>query len=172
MVRDFRKAVNLPLDSGKDCDFKTHKAVTLEEIEEMADGATDSIVTLAGIALDSDVMTSSMAIAAIDNIVDAMEKAGFIPDACMDIVQAANMSKLCKLDEVQPTIDKYNKIGIQCHEKAVSDGLYAVYCDMTATGKDGKFYPAKKLLKCVNWHEPDWSVLNEWMQPELLELFE
>lgn len=171
MVRDFRKAVNLPLDSGPDCDFKTHKAVTLEELEEMADGATDSIVTLAGIALDADVKTSSMAIAAIDNIVEAMEKAGLIPDACMNIVQAANMSKLCKLDEVQPTIDKYNQIGVECDEVEVADGLYAIYCVKTATGKDGKFYPAMKLLKCINWHEPGWSNIEEWMQPELLKLF-
>jgi hypothetical protein len=172
MVYDFRDAVGLPIASGIDCDMDTHKAVTIEELVEAADGMTDSIVTLAGIALDAQPYEASLAINAIDNIVCAMETAGFIPTACMNIVQEANMSKLCKPDEVNPTIEKYKVLGVKCSKSEVSDGLYAVYCDENITGIDCKFYPAKKLLKCINWHEPDWCILNEWMTPELLELFD
>jgi len=49
--------------------------------------------------------------------------------------------------------------------------LVAVYCKEDTTDKHGKFYPAKKLLKCINWHEPDWSDLDYWMDSDLAALF-
>lgn len=171
-VADFRDAVGLPLNSLGECDYKTHQHVTLEELIEAADGLTDSIVTLAGIALDAPVKQSSAAAAVIDRIDAAMTHIGFKSTACMDIVHDANMSKLCKPEEVKPTIEHYSMLGVESEPRMTDSGLIAVYCAKTVTAKDGKFYPAKKLLKCINWHEPDWSDLDQWMESDLAELFQ
>jgi len=149
-VYEFRKATGLPTCSLHDCEYETHRQVTLEEIIEAADGVTDSIVTLAGIALDAEPRRSSMATSVIERIDNAMTHIGFKPDACMKIVHDANMSKLCKPDEVEKTIDYYNSIGVSCDTEVMNGELVAVYCKEDTTDKHGKFYPAKKLLKCIN----------------------
>ena len=170
-VADFRLATNLAVNSGEGWNKKQHIAITLEELIEAADGMTDSIVTFAGIALDAPVKKSSQAVAVIERIHQAMIHIGFKPDACMDIVHAANMSKVCKADEVQPTKNHYNMIGVECYDKPTDDGLSSVHVAKDVTAKDGKYYEQGKLLKCINWHEPDWSDLSQWMESDLAELF-
>lgn len=171
-VKEFRIATGLPINSGDECDYKTHAAVTLEECVEAADGLTDTIVTLGGIALDATEYKQHAARDVIERITTAMTHIGFRPRACIDIVHAANMSKLCRGEELTGTIQKYAQLGVKTEYKEVSDDLFAVYCAETVTCHDGKFYPAKKLLKCINWHEPDWSNLSQWMDSDLAELFE
>lgn len=171
-IKEFREATGLPINSGEKCDYKTHIAVTLEEVIEAADGLTDSLVTIGGIALDAPEAQSINAQSAMMRIGHAMTHIGFRPRACMDIVHSANMSKLCRGEELTGTIQKYAQIGVKTEYREVSDDLFAVYCTETVTAHDGKFYPAKKLLKCVNWHEPDWADLSQWMDSDLVELFE
>lgn len=171
-VEEFRRATALPVYTGAECDIDTHRAVIREELEEAVDGLTDSIVTLAGLALDGPEGADKAASDAVARIVLAMQHIGFRPNECMDIVHAANMSKLCSDDEVDPTIQYYAELGVECTKDEVSQGEWAIKCAETVIGFDGKEYKSKKLLKCINWHEPDWSNMSHWAESDLVDLIE
>ena len=166
-VKEFREAVGLPIGSGENCAIGTHRAVIKEELIEAVDGLTDTLVTLAGLALDGDEKEANFARANMGYIHDAMSIAGFNPEACMNIVHKANMSKLCSEHDVKPTQQKYGMLKVESYVKQISHATWAVYSSQCQTGDDGKFYPAHKLLKAYNWHEPDWSDMRVWADSDL-----
>lgn len=169
-VTEFRASTGLPINSGDNCDIETHKAVIREELIERVDGGIDAAVTLIGYNLDSGCDDYTH----VCNILDSLEDEGHNVKAAIDIVHNANMSKLCvSRGEIKGTVDKYNMIGVETTEKFVADGLCAVYCDKTVTAHDGKFYKKGKLLKSINWHEPQWEErYKDWCCPDLWWLFE
>ena len=83
-------------------------------------------------------------------------RAGIDADADMDEVHASNMSKFCKTrEEAIHTAHKYEKLGVMCSYRQPATGITAVVSAQDQTGKDGKFYPAGKLLKSINVKEPN-----------------
>lgn len=69
-----------------------------------------------------------------------------------NLVYKSNMSKLCTDAEIQPTIDKYESLGVSVIMRETESGLWACYSD-----SDHPDYPCGKLLKSVGFKEPDWS---------------
>ena len=80
---------------------------------------------------------------------------GIDADKDMATVQASNLSKLCKTqDEVDQTLAYYSEeVGLQVYSGGELPKAF-IKSTEDQTGKDGKFYPAHKFLKCINWHEP------------------
>lgn len=170
---EFRTTTGLPVASEKP-DFKTHKAVILEELKEAADGLTDSIVTISGLLVDYPLSgaahSKEVALKHIQGLIEAMQDIGFDPYACVDKVQAANMSKVCTADNVEKTEEKYSALGVKTFRRELSSGFFGVFCAEDVTGVDGKFYPANKLLKSIDWFEPNWSNYREWLTDDMLDL--
>lgn len=162
-VATFSKAADLPLNSGDNCDIETHKSVIGEEFVEFADGAIDTLITLMRYFLDCKEEEKAKVMKSILKVVRALDVCDIDIVKSINKVHAANMSKMCKTDiEVKLTEEKYRDIGVKTRVKKVAGGLFAVYCDEDVTGKDGKFYKRNKLLKNINWHEPDWSDIDDW----------
>lgn len=80
---------------------------------------------------------------------------GIDADKDMSAVQASNLSKLCKTEEeIQQTLAYYrNEVGLDVYDGGELPEAF-IKSSQDQTGKDRKFYPAHKFLKCVNWHEP------------------
>jgi len=80
---------------------------------------------------------------------------GIDADSDMAAVQASNLSKLCKTeDEVEKTLAFYqNEKGLEVYAGGELPEAY-IKSAKDQTGSDGKFYPAHKFLKSINWHEP------------------
>ncbi|RTE66486.1 hypothetical protein EH243_07785 [Amphritea opalescens] len=80
---------------------------------------------------------------------------GIDADTDMSAVQASNLSKLCKTDEeVEQTLAYYrNEVGLNVYSGGELPEAFIKSAE-DQTGKDGKFYPGQKFLKCINWHEP------------------
>lgn len=83
-------------------------------------------------------------------------KMGIDADADMKEVQSSNMSKLCTTaQELLDTTKHYSDMGV----KVYASGVIPEACVKSAEDQvvNGKFYPAHKFLKCVNWKEPNLS---------------
>ena len=80
---------------------------------------------------------------------------GIDADKDMAAVQASNLSKLCKSEqEAEATMAYYqNEVGINVYRGGELPEAFIKSAE-DQTGKDNKFYPAHKFLKCINWHEP------------------
>ncbi|WP_415888340.1 nucleoside triphosphate pyrophosphohydrolase family protein [Neptuniibacter sp. SY11_33] len=80
---------------------------------------------------------------------------GIDADKDMAAVQASNLSKLCKTqDEVDQTLAFYqNEKQLDVYVGGELPEAY-IKSSKDQEGSDGKFYPAHKFLKSVNWHEP------------------
>lgn len=166
-VTDFSFATGLSVGSGKKADMVTHKAIISEEVKEFVDGGIDTLVTLMRLYIDSEGEVKAAAMSRIESIAEALKSCGINVDEGINKVFDANMSKLCKTDiQAKLTQEKYSDIGVETVVKTVDNGLFAVYCSKDVTGKDGKFYKEGKLLKNVDWHEPDWSDSSEWTSDE------
>lgn len=81
-------------------------------------------------------------------------------DWLMDNIDLSNMSKFdLTLEDAQATQKKYSEIGVETvigHNE--EHGLYFVLSAKDQVGTDGKEYPAKKMLKSINFKEPDLNV--------------
>jgi hypothetical protein len=82
---------------------------------------------------------------------------GFDADDDMAEVSDSNFSKLCMdVQESEATQVWYDNLGVETH-------LFGDYPDMavkvtnSVKGTDGKFYPAGKGLKNINWKEPNFD---------------
>ncbi len=116
-----------------------------EELAELVDGlANKDTAEIRDAVADILVVTYGMA-----------HIMGIDADKDMAAVQASNLSKLCKTqDEIDQTLAFYR------HEKGLD--VYAggelpeayIKSSQDQQGSDGKFYPAHKFLKSINWHEP------------------
>jgi predicted HAD superfamily Cof-like phosphohydrolase len=80
---------------------------------------------------------------------------GIDADKDMAAVQASNLSKLCKTqEEIDQTLSFYqNEKGLDVYAGGELPEAY-IKSSKDQEGKDGKFYPAHKFLKSINWHEP------------------
>lgn len=83
---------------------------------------------------------------------------GIDADSDMSTVQASNLSKLCKTeDEVEQTLTYYrDEVGLNVYRGGELPEAFIKSAE-DQTGKDGKFYPGHKFLKCINWHEPKFA---------------
>lgn len=116
-----------------------------EELAELVEGIENHDVTEIRDAI-ADVLVTTYGMAHI---------LGIEADKDMAAVQASNLSKLCKADsEVQDTLTYYqNEVGLEVYSGGELPEAY-IKSGKDQTGKDGKFYPAHKFLKSINWHEP------------------
>ncbi|MBY4677109.1 nucleoside triphosphate pyrophosphohydrolase family protein [Marinobacterium arenosum] len=80
---------------------------------------------------------------------------GIDADRDMAAVQQSNLSKLCKTEqEIEDTLAFYRQEkGLEVYAGGELPEAY-VKSAKDQEGKDGKFYPAHKFLKNINWHEP------------------
>jgi NTP pyrophosphatase (non-canonical NTP hydrolase) len=80
---------------------------------------------------------------------------GIDADKDMEEVQQSNLSKLCTTEaEATETIESYDRIGVKVSTRGEAPEIVIVSnCDQSDI--KGKFYPAGKFLKCVNWFEPE-----------------
>lgn len=172
-VRQFREAFGFTQPEEA-----IHYKLTLEETDELVDGIIYALTSF-----DGGDFTSPIADALADRVFTAC---GGIIDGCdmnhyldktiawagligidlpraVDAVFVSNMSKLCSIDQITETHDKYLKIGVPVHFDPVDEldesAGFRCICTHTVIGKDGKEYPAGKLLKSVGYVGPDWSYL-------------
>jgi hypothetical protein len=83
-------------------------------------------------------------------------RAGIDVDADMEEIQQSNLSKFChSMEEALQTGAKYEELGVLCSYRHLPEGLIAVVSAQDQYGKDGKHYPKGKLLKSVNFREPN-----------------
>ncbi len=80
---------------------------------------------------------------------------GINADNDMAEVQDSNLSKLCKTEaEIEETLAFYrSEKGLDVYSGGELPKAF-IKSSEDQTGTDGKFYPAHKFLKCINWHEP------------------
>lgn len=108
-------------------------AIQEKNIIELRDGIADVLVTTYGLAY----------------------RAGQNADTDMKVVHESNMTKFCKdhLEAVK-TASKYELIGVDVQYRNQANGLIAVVSAKDQVGNDGKQYPKGKLLKSINYLEP------------------
>ena len=112
------------------------QAIQEKNYIELRDGIADVLVTTYGLAY----------------------RAGIDANEDMKIVHESNMSKFCKsTDEALRTKAKYEKIGVKVSYRNQANGMIAVVSLENQTGADGKKYPMGKLLKSVNYFEPQFN---------------
>lgn len=112
---------------------------------ELRDGIADVLVTTYGLA----------------------HRAGIDADFDLDLVYESNMSKFIKTapgqegeKEVWPYLMEItDRLGLNCKAAETGDGIWAITSACDQEGRDGKFYPAGKLLKPSTFIEPDFSKL-------------
>lgn len=123
-------------------------ALEEEDWEELKDGVADVLVTTYGLGYRMDIDV----------------------DLLMEYVQDSNLSKFCTADEIQDTVVHYNKHKVEVVIKPTGtdndegEPLYAIVSSKDQMyNKNGvvKMLGKGKLLKNINWFEPDLDVENE-----------
>ena len=163
-VKTFRGVTGLSLNS-ENPNMDTHRQVIMEEVEEAADALADTIVTCLGLYLDTqDSCKKTEMIYMAQNSIRAAALLGFDINKVMDKVQAANMSKVCpSMDVAKQTKKYYHSIGVEAYIRDMPNGSFAVFSSEDQKGSNGKNFPAHKLLKSIEWFEPDYSDAKEWV---------
>lgn len=167
-TKEFRSSTGLPLSSSYSV-LTASAACTTEELTELADAMGDSIVTLAGIALQcTDEAKIDICIDKIKDIETAAALLKIDIKTVMNKIYTANMSKLCDTEQQAiETQSAYILDGVNSYVEPVGD-YFAVYSDDNQTSTDGKFFPRGKLLKNLDWSEPDCSNISEWLKDQEL----
>lgn len=169
IVRAFREAFQLKQDKADD--WGLHSRLLEEEyqellesksIEDKADALADIVFVSCGACIDGfSVEFGSY----IDDVIFRSERFGIDLLRAVQTVYTSNMSKLCSLEQINQTRDKYASIGVPVEFYPVDDADHTkgfrCVCSIATTGDDGKEYPAGKLLKSVGYQEPDFSYLSE-----------
>lgn len=116
-----------------------------EELAELVEGIENHDVTEVRDAI-ADVLVTTYGMAHI---------LGIDADKDMAAVQGSNLSKLCKTEqEITDTLSYYQQeVGIDVYAGGELPEAF-IKSAKDQEGKDGKFYPAHKFLKNINWHEP------------------
>lgn len=163
LVETFRKVTGLPMNS-KEPNIITHRKVIMEEYSEVADALADTIVTCLGLYLDSSNEDTKNAM--LSKVQSAIKAAAIMDvdiNHVMDKVQSANLSKICtSMDVAKKTKSHYHSIGVEAYIRDVEGGFFAVFSSENQTDKSGKEYPAHKLLKSVDWFEPNYGDFIYW----------
>ena len=162
-VELFRKSTGLPLNSIQP-NLNTHRKIIMEELSEVADAFADTIVTCLGLYLDTVCeRTKVEMLYQVQNVVRCAAIMSIDIDEVMDRVQSANLSKVCStMDIAKQTKAHYHSIGVSSYIRDMPDGSFAVFSSEDQE-VNGKHYPSGKLLKSVNWFEPDYSDYSNWM---------
>ena len=158
-VANLNKAFSRPITNKEEADYSkllNQLSLVNEEVEELIDAIENKDWEEVKDAIgDILVVTYGMAYVA-----------GIDADKLMDNISDSNMSKFCNQEEMIETSNHYNHIGVEVYaHETVIDGVlkYAVKsrCDQTYTvaGVD-KSIKEGKLLKNINWKEPDLNVEN------------
>lgn len=163
IVSHFRRRFNLVQDDvllhHKLFDSEFLEYLDATNVVEKADGLADMAVVAAGGILDgfsnfNNELDYSIELANVHSI-DILR--------AVKAVDASNTTKLCTLEQITPTADKYAAIGVPAHFEPVDEldesAGFRCLCASTAIGEDGNEYPAGKLLKSVGYQEPDFSYL-------------
>ena len=158
-VANLNKAFSRPITNKEEADYDkllNQFSLIKEEVEELEEALENKDWTEVKDAI-GDILVVTYGMAYVADI-DA--------DKLMDSISDSNMSKFCTQAEMNETIAHYVGIGVEVvAQETVIDGVlkYAVKsrCDQTYTvdGVD-KSIKAGKLLKNVNWIEPDLNVEN------------
>ena len=156
-VADLNKAFNRPTTTKEEADYSkllNQLSLVNEEVEELIEAIENKDWEEVKDAIgDILVVTYGMAYVA-----------GIDADKLMDNISNSNFSKFCTQDEMNETIAHYIGIGVEvvAQETVIDDKmLYAVKSrkDQTYTVEGvSKSIKAGKLLKNINWKEPDLNV--------------
>lgn len=86
-------------------------------------------------------------------------RAGIQANQDMDLIQESNISKFCHSEqEALDTAKKYEKIQVKVIYRHLNEfNVIAVVSREDQIGTDGKHYPYGKLLKSVNFKEPQFT---------------
>ncbi len=158
-VAELNKAFSRPITNKEEQDYdklENQFSLVVEEVEELTEALKNK---------DWDEVKD-----AIGDILVVTYGMGYVADIdcdkLMDNISNANFSKFCTQDEMLKTVAHYEHMGCQvvAHETTILGVLkYAVKsrCNQTyqVNGKD-KTIKEGKLLKNINWFEPDLNVEN------------
>ena len=110
-------------------------ALAERDVTKLRDAIADVLVTTYGLAYITDVNA----------------------DADMLEVHRSNMGKFChSIEEVEATIEQYRLQGVVGRSKK-KKGLWAIVSTQDQHDNTGKFFPKGKLLKSVQYFEPEFS---------------
>jgi hypothetical protein len=119
--------------------------IALSEVEELKAGVSDRCLK----------QTRDGAGDVLVTVYGLLHRLGIDADRDLDAINASNDSKFCTtIEEAVATSAKYEAIGIVTRYNKVN-GRYAVVSAHDQCDISGGFYPAGKLLKSVNYHEPE-----------------
>lgn len=135
-LNEYIEAVQRCEDGGND---GGDVADACDRFTELRDGIADVLVTTYGLA----------------------HRAGVDADFDLDLVYESNMSKFIKTDDINmvegAAIGIQNRLGLAACFNETAPGIWAITSACDQQGRDGKFYPAGKLLKPSTFIEPDFS---------------
>lgn len=180
-ITEFRTAFDLPINKVFGIEsVQLHFNLFREEMRELfsaetrtdkIDAVIDTLYVLFGKYVQFDIPRSEQSqweLNLIDTLLAAGAELKFDVMKAWDIVHHSNMSKLCHDDNVAETIAHYEAAMIKVAPEAVTlnnknkkseTGLWAVKVTEDSTDSEGKFYPAGKVLKSVDYTPADFSEL-------------
>lgn len=128
---------------------------------EMLDALGDMIFVAWGIThhlqLDEPMAASQMSILYVLEKMKLAEPQRVATEVFEEVVRS-NFSKFCQTEEeAQTTVQHYaDKLSVEVAYKPVED-FFIIYSTQDQKGSDGKDYRANKILKSVNFSEPNFS---------------
>lgn len=169
MVSEFRAATALPMNSGDACNHALHmdlfasenrEFLTAETEAQRADGLADMLVIWAGYQVDgTPPVPFSLKLREFQawanhfriNLLGAFQ-----------VVHESLMTKVCKAEDVEPTRQKYEALGMEVEFRETVDGRYGCFCVKDPHGALGEVTPPGKLLKPTCYRSPDWVDDTRW----------
>lgn len=182
-ILNFRTAFNLPVKNPLLFENEQlHADLFREEMRELftaetridkIDAVVDTLYVMLGAWVEGGATIRDMfnfnspQLNLMDTLLSAGQELSFDVIKAWDIVHSSNMSKLCDDSNINQTQEKYQKLGVETQftlseltdNSNSSSALYVVTVESDVTGTDGKFYPAGKVLKSIDYIPADLSEL-------------
>lgn len=169
-IRHLRRVGCLTVDSGAACDHALHLGLLVEEqteyfeahgsgnLAEKADALADTVTVACGYILDAGDHQKVDMVGVIKQaeraaLADRIDLAGAFALVC-----ESNLSKLCTVNQILPTREKYAKLGVELEFRDAGHGLWSAF----AANSSGDI-PKGKWLKGVGFREPNWKDTWLWM---------
>lgn len=172
-VLHMRQSARMDIFSGKDCNSELHQKLIALEIEEradckeqydFADNIIDVMIYELGFYIDAcsskddlDMLLEKEDSPFYSSCIKAMEELSVIgcePFHCFKLVHESNMSKLCHINEVNGTIEKYGAGNIEMVE--IERRLFSVFAASEFIF-EGELIPHGKWLKSTGYKKPNWT---------------